>query len=61
MTKQEIMNMKDSQEIMRALASNRDIWDEELSNHLRDTKRRENLERFGEKDIVYTPPKRNSN
>ena len=60
MTKQEIMNMEDSQEIMGALAANRDIWDEELSNHLRTIKRRENLERFGDADIIYTPPKRNS-
>ena len=60
MTKQEIMNMKDSKEIMRALAANREIWDEELSNHLRDVKRCENERRFGDADIIYTPPKRNS-
>ena len=61
MTKQEIMNMKGSQEIMRALAHNRGIWDEDLSNHLRDIKRRENIERFGEPDVIYTPPKQKSN
>lgn len=60
MTKQEIMSMESSQEIMRALADNRDIWDEDLSNHLRDIKRRENNRRFGDADAIYTPPKRNN-
>lgn len=60
MTKQEIMKMTDSANIMRALAQNRDIWDEELSNHLREVKRQENLERFGEADPIYTPAKQNN-
>lgn len=59
MTKQEIMKMKNTGEIMSALARNRDIWDEELSNHLKNMKRKENLENFGEPDIIHTPPRRN--
>ena len=55
MTKQEILNMNNSRNIMRALAENRDIWDEELSNHLRDVKRLENRQRFGDADVLYTP------
>ena len=59
MTKQEIIKMKNSSGIMRALAQNRDIWDEELSNHLKNVKRKENFENFGESDVIYTPPKQN--
>lgn len=58
MTKQDIMKMKNSGEIMSALARNREIWDEELSTHLKNVKRQENLEKFGEPDIIYTPPKK---
>jgi len=60
MTKQEILKMNNSGDIMRALAQNRDIWDEDTSNHLKKIKRQENLEHFGEADIIYTPPKLNS-
>jgi hypothetical protein len=59
MTKQDILNMHDSKQIMRALANNPDIWDKELSDHLRTTKRKENVERFGDADVLYTPPRRN--
>lgn len=45
---------------MRALAENRDIWDEELSNHLRDVKRLENRQRFGDADVLYTPQKQSN-
>ncbi len=58
MTKEDILNMENSREIMRALAENREIWDEELSNHLCDVKRKENAEKFGDADIIYTPSKR---
>lgn len=60
MTKQEILNMNNSRNIMRALAENRDIWDEELSNHLRDVKRLENRQRFGDADVLYTPQKQSN-
>lgn len=60
MTKQEIMKMKNPGEIMRALAQNCDIWDEELSVHLKNMKRQGNLRKFGEQDIIYTPPKQNN-
>ena len=59
MTKQDILKMKNSVEIMSALARNRDIWDEELSTHLKNMKRQENIGKFGESDIIYTPPKLN--
>lgn len=59
MTKQEIMKMKNPGEIMRALAQNRSIWDEDLSDHLKNMKRRENLVNFGDAGIVHTPPRQN--
>ena len=61
MTKQDILHMHDSKEIMIALAHNRNLWDEELSNHLREVKRKENLVRFGDADVIYRPPMRESN
>lgn len=58
MTKQDILNMTTSRDIMKAMAANRSIWDEDLSNHLRDVKRQENAARFGDADAIYTPNKR---
>lgn len=58
MTKQDILQLTTSQEIMRALTDHRELWDEDLSDHLRDIKRRENHERFGDADVIYTPPRR---
>lgn len=57
MTKQDILALTTTREIMKAMADYRALWDEELSNHLRDIKRKENLERFGEADVIYRPPK----
>ena len=60
MTRQDILNMNTSQDIRKALAKHPQLWDEEVSNHLRDTKRKENKRRFGEADVIYTPPKQKS-
>ena len=60
MTKQDVLKMDKSQDIMKALANQPELWDADVSNHLRDTKRNENLERFGDADILHTPPKRKS-
>lgn len=57
MTKQDVLELSTSKEIMKALAEHRELWDEDLSNYLRNTKRKENENRFGEADVIYTPPK----
>lgn len=58
MTKQDILKMDMSQDIMRALANNPELWDSELSAHLRNIKRKENTERFGSPDVLHTPAKK---
>ena len=60
MTKQDILALSTSREIMKALAANRDLWDEDLDKHLRNVKRKENAEMFGrgEEDTIYRPAKR---
>lgn len=57
-TKQDILALLSSQSIMKAMAYHPEFWDQELSEHLREVKRAENLKRFGDADIIYTPQKR---
>ena len=59
-TKQQILNMSTSKDIMKALAEHRQLWNEDTSNHLKRIKRIENEARFGDADVLYTPPKRKS-
>ena len=58
MTKQDVLKLSTSKEIMKALAEHRELWDEDLSNHLRNIKRKENEDKFGEADVIYTPPRK---
>lgn len=58
MTIQDILKMDNSRDIMRALAGAPELWSQETSDHLKNIKRKENFERFGDPDILYTPPKR---
>lgn len=58
MTVQDVLKMDNSRDIMRALAGNPELWSQETSDHLKNIKRKENFERFGDPDILYTPPKR---
>lgn len=58
MTKEDILKMNNSKDIMVALSHSPELWSEETSNHLRDTKRNENIKRFGDADVLYTPPKK---
>ena len=51
MTKQDILKMTKREEIMKALSENRDIWDEELSNHLAKIARQENKEKYGDENF----------
>lgn len=58
MTKQDILEMNKSRNIMDALAKHPELWDKEISDHLRNSKRKENLERFGDADFLYRPLKK---
>lgn len=58
MTVQDILKMDNTRDIGRALAKSPELWCQETSDHLRNIKRKENFERFGDPDILYTPPKR---
>ena len=60
MTKQEILNMNTSRDIMKALSEHRGLWDQELNEHLRCVKRLENERRFGDADAIFTPARRNN-
>lgn len=57
MTEQDVLNMDKSRDIMRALANTPELWSQKTSDHLKNIKRKENVERFGDPDILYTPPK----
>lgn len=57
MTEQDVLNMDNSRDIMRALANTPELWSQTTSDHLKSIKRKENVERFGDPDILYTPPK----
>lgn len=58
MTVQDILKMDNSREIGKALAKFPELWSQETSDHLKNIKRKEDAERFGDPDILYTPPKR---
>lgn len=58
MTKQDILNMKSSKEIMNTMFSNSDLWDEEVNEHLKKTKKAENKKEYGSEDFLPTPNKR---
>lgn len=56
MTKEDILQMKTSLEIGRALTSHKDLWCKETSDHLRDVARKEKNERYGTTDFVFDDP-----
>ena len=58
MTKQDILNMKERGDVMKALATNPDLWDKELDDHLKAVSRQALLDKFGTDDVLYTPPKK---
>lgn len=60
MTKQDILNMKNRGEVMKALAMNPDLWDKELDDHLKDVSKKALAEQFGTADVLYTPPKKHN-
>ena len=55
MTKQDILNMKTTAEIMKALATHRELWDEEVNEHLKSVAKKKLVDTFGDSDVVYTP------
>ena len=58
MTKQDILNMDKTQDIMKALANAPELWSEDVSNHMLNIKRKKNIAEHGEADILYTPAKK---
>lgn len=58
MTKEHILRLTKSQDIMKALAEDFSLLDQEISDHLRDIKKKELIARFGSDDILYTPAKK---
>ena len=59
MNKQDILNMNNSKDIMKTLTTHPDIWDNDINEHLKAIAKKENLEKFGSEDVLYTPPLRN--
>ena len=58
MTKQDILNLKTSEEIARTIKTHPELWDDEINNHLIKTARRENLEKYDCELVLVDPPKR---
>lgn len=58
MTKQDILNMKTSKEIMATLFTHSELWDEEVNEHLKKVAKKEKLEQYGSEDFLPTPRKR---
>ena len=58
MTKQDILNLDSSQDIMLALHENRELWDPETTAHLAMIARKENFEQYGNPYVLVTPLKR---
>lgn len=56
MTKQDILNMKTTAEVMKTLATHRDLWDEEVNEHLKRLAKKKLVDKFGDSDVAYTPP-----
>lgn len=59
MTKQDILNMKTTAEIMRTLKTHQELWDEEVNEHLKAVAKKKLLDQFGSDDVIYTPPRKN--
>ena len=58
MTKQDILNMKNRDEVMKALAMNPGILDKELDGHLKSLSKKALIAQFGTADVLYTPQKK---
>ena len=58
MTKQDILNMNTTKEIMETFMTHRELWDEEVNEHLKAVARKKLIERFGSADVTYTPPRK---
>lgn len=59
MTKQDILNMKDSKEIMKTLMTHRELWDSDVNEHLKKMSKQRIKDMFSDDDVIYTPAKRN--
>lgn len=58
MTKQDIMNLTSSYEIMKTLFSNPELWDEEVNDRLKKLAKEENKAKYGVEEIYVTLPRR---
>ena len=55
MTKSEILSMKKSIDIMKALANHPELWGAETSNHLKTVSMKEHKEKYGGENVIVTP------
>ena len=58
MTKQDILNMKTKSEIMKTFMTHRELWDDEVNEHLKAVAKKELVERYGSEDVLYTLPRK---
>lgn len=59
MTKQDILKMENSKEIMKTLMTHRELWDSDVNEHLKKMAKQRLKDMFSADDVIYTPAKRN--
>lgn len=58
MTKQDILKMNTTAEIKRTFITHRELWDEEVNEHLKAVAKKELIARYGSDDVLYTVPRK---
>lgn len=51
MKKEDILALKTRIEILKALDTNRDLWDKEVDEHLKEVAKKEHIEKYGSLEV----------
>ena len=60
MTKQDILNMKNGREIIKAMLENTHLVDSEVAEHQKAVSQREYIEKYGSLDVHFDPLRKKS-
>lgn len=58
MTKEDILKLNSTVEIKKTFITHRELWDDEVNEHLKAVAKKDLIARYGSDDVLYTLPRK---
>lgn len=58
MTKEDILKLNSTVEIKKTFITHRELWDDEVNEHLKAVAKKDLIVRYGSDDVLYTLPRK---